>query len=231
MQPRDVRRTHQLRRLLASGVVAGAVLATFACGGASSGPSAPAATPSPTAAVRPTPPAVPDSWATWVHANHVPIRSTSATDTDFADLRALKDVIGERSLVQLGESGHGVGEFDSVKGRLIRFLHEEMGFDVIAFESGLYECFRADEQSSGLDAASTMRNSIFGVWHAEETLPLFEYLRVAKATSRPLTLAGFDTQFSTGRKADRAADLASLIAAIDPVLAEEARAWTWSWRA
>jgi len=220
----DVRRTHHLRRLLVSGIVGGVVLATLGCGGSSSGPLAPAATPSPAAAVRPTPPVVPDAWAAWVLANHFPIRSTSATDADFADLRALKEVIGERSLVQLGESGHGVGEFDSVKVRLIRFLHEEMGFDVIAFESGLYECSRADQQASQLDAASTMRNSIFGVWHTDETLPLFEYLRATKATSRPLTLAGFDTQFSAGRPSDRAADLASLIASMDPVLAEEARA-------
>ncbi len=207
--------------LLVSGLVAGALLATVTCG---RDPSTPATSPSPAAAARPVPPPVPDAWAAWVEANHFPVRSVSATDTDFTDLQFLRTVIGARSLVQIGESSHGVGEFDSVKVRLIRFLHEEMGFDVIAFESGLYECFRADEQASRLDAATTMRNSIFGVWHAEETLPLFEYLRTTKATGRPLTLAGFDTQFSPSARSDRAADLAPLIAAIDPLLAEEARA-------
>jgi erythromycin esterase len=130
-------------------------------------------------------------------------------------------VIGPRRLVQLGESGHGVAEFDSTKVRLIRFLHEEMGFDVIAFESGLYECFRADERVGELSASGLMHSSIFGVWSAEETLPLFDYLKSTRDTARPLTLAGFDTQFSTALKA-RPADLRDLLAVIDPGVAADA---------
>ena len=50
--------------------------------------------------------------------------------------------------MQLGESGHGVREFNLAKVRLIRFLHEEMGFDVLAFESGLFECWQAERMHS-----------------------------------------------------------------------------------
>ena len=77
------------------------------------------------------------AWDQWVRSNHYTVRSLTSTRTD--DLQFLKKVIGNRRLVQLGESGHGVREFNIAKVRLIRFLHEEMGFDVIAFESGLFE--------------------------------------------------------------------------------------------
>jgi erythromycin esterase-like protein len=50
------------------------------------------------------------AWIAWTRANHFPIASIVSTpQDDFADLRFFKDVIGERRLVQLGESGHGVG--------------------------------------------------------------------------------------------------------------------------
>jgi erythromycin esterase len=209
-------------------VAASGWLGVASCGGSPSAPGAnPSATASPASAGvrrRPAPPPVQGAWDEWVRAHHSAIRSVSAADTDFADLQFLEDAIGARSLLQLGESGHGVAEFDSVKARLIRFLHEEMGFDVIAFESGLYECFRADELAAEVDPLSTMRASIFPVWHADETLTLFEYLKATKATGRPLTLAGFDTQFSTIPYAGRAEDLAMLIGAVDPAFAEEARA-------
>jgi erythromycin esterase len=208
---------------LGRGLGAGAaLLAALACGG--SPPSSPAGQPPPTGRVRPALPAVPAEWAAWVQANQFPIRSTSAADTNFDDLQFLKGVLGERRLVQLGESGHGVAEFDSVKVRLIQFLHQQMGFDVIAFESGLWECHRADELAGDLSAESLMRQCIFGVWHTEETLPLFEYIKSTRVAGRPLTLAGFDTQFSSSSMNARPAELRALLEAVDPALAESAYA-------
>ena len=56
--------------------------------------------------------------------------------------------------MQLGESGHGVAEFNHAKVRLIKFLHQQMGFDVIAFESGLFECFNADRHGGRAHGAA-----------------------------------------------------------------------------
>jgi hypothetical protein len=88
--------------------------------------------------INPAPPAVPQAWTQSVTAEAQPLRSLSAAR--YEDLKFLDDRLSGVRLVQLGESGHGVREFSQAKIRLIKYLHEHLGFDVIAFESGLYEC-------------------------------------------------------------------------------------------
>jgi erythromycin esterase len=161
------------------------------------------------------------AWIAWTRANHFPIASVVSTpQDDFADLRFFKNVIGERRLVQLGESGHGVGQFDSAKVRLIKFFHEQMGFDVIAFESSIYECFAANTNAT--NPVDMLQRSIFTVWATEEVLPLFDYIQATQRSDHPLLLAGFDTQISSPRGvADRPAFLRRVIAAIDSGYADE----------
>src|SRR5688572_1849727 len=115
-------------------------------------------------------------WITWLREHHHPLRPPAAAATDdFADLQFLKAVLDARRIVQIGESHHSVAEYGAIKTRLIKFLHQEMGFDVLAFESSIYECFAADlRQLSPTDALFA---TIFGVWAFEEVLPLFEYLK------------------------------------------------------
>jgi erythromycin esterase len=131
----------------------------------------------------------------WVKGNAKPIRSLGATD--FSDLRLLAPLLRDKRIVQLGESGHGVAEFSMAKVRLIKYLHEELGYDVMAFESGLFECDRAQRAIATLSATDLMRNCIFGVWQAREVVPLFQYIKETQNTTRPLVLAGFDEQMSS----------------------------------
>ena len=68
------------------------------------------------------------------------------------------------------------------------------------------------------------------MWHADETLPLFEYLKEARSSSRPLTLAGFDTQFSsTSAAAERPAEFRELLAPLDGEWARQPSSSTRSW--
>ena len=156
------------------------------------------------------------AWTTWARANHHPIASVQQFDGDtFSDLQFFKTVLHDRRIVQLGESGHGVAEFNHAKVRLIKFLHQQMGFDVMAFESGLYECYNANRADNS--AVMTMRSCIFGVWHTEEVRALFDYIKETQQTARPLVLAGFDTQMSSSiGNAARPAFFANLVRVIDP---------------
>jgi erythromycin esterase len=138
----------------------------------------------------------PASWIAWTRDHHSPIASIAANPNDtYADLEFLRGVLDGRRIVELGESGHGVAEFSQAKIRLIKFMHERMGFDVLAFESGLFECYMANQLTGS--GAQMMQSSIFGVWFTEDVKALFEYIKQTQQTERPLILAGFDTQTSS----------------------------------
>jgi erythromycin esterase len=169
----------------------------------------------------PSPAQTDESWVRWVRANEHPIRSLTSRQPD--DLRFLEPLLAGKRIVQLGESGHGVREFDLVKVRLIRYLHEELGYDVIAFESGLYDCWSANQRMSQMTSLTLMRHCPFGVWHTAEVLPLFDYIKSTQATAHPLTLAGFDIQVSSPENASAPTLLGTVIASQDLAYATRIR--------
>jgi erythromycin esterase len=160
------------------------------------------------------PPAPSDSRVDWLRANAVRIRSISPEDRDFSDLQPLKKILGDSRVVLLGEQSHGDGSVFLAKTRLIQFLHEEMGFDVLAFESGLFDCRRAWEAlQAGEDPVAAVRRGVFGIWtRSEQVIPLMEYLGRRVRTQRPLELVGFDNQFTASASRDFVvADLADYL--------------------
>lgn len=88
-------------------------------------------------------------------------------DEDFSDLEPLLDAIGSARVVQLGEPSHGAGSAFAAKVRLIKFLHQRMGFDVLAWESGLYDVESSEAGlRAGVDAVASAQRGIFPVWSA-----------------------------------------------------------------
>lgn len=66
-----------------------------------------------------------------------PIKSYNANTSSFEDLEPIGKAIGERKIVFLGEPSHGDGGAIQMKTRLVKYLHEKKGFDVILFENDL----------------------------------------------------------------------------------------------
>ena len=85
----------------------------------------------------------PDEQA-WLAENHRPIRSISF-DGDFSDIEFLAQELEGKRIVQLGESSHGTAEFSAVKVRVIKYLHEQLAYNVIAFESSIAGCHIQDQ--------------------------------------------------------------------------------------
>lgn len=139
----------------------------------------------------------------WLQTNSIPIRTIAPADTNFSDLAALGAAIGNSRVVMLGEQSHGDGPVFLMKTRLIKYLHERMNFDVLAFESGLYDMKQAwDFMQKGEDPLIAARRGIFGVWSgSEQLLPLLDYVGERSKTNRPLELAGFDSQISVPARA------------------------------
>jgi len=138
----------------------------------------------------------------WLDRHAVEVRTLSM-DGPLDDLDAFRKHLRGVRVVQLGENTHGDGAAFAAKCRLIRWLHEHMGFDVVAFESGLFECDRATRLlKPGADPVEVMRASIFPIWHAVQVVPLFRYLVAQSATRNPMALTGFDIRTS-GRDAEK----------------------------
>ena len=137
----------------------------------------------------------------WLSRNAPAIRSIDPTveHDGFADLEPLKAAIGNARVVVLGEQSHGDGATFLAKGRLIKFLHQRMGFDVLAWEAGLFNAHDMDaavrDRTVPIDDA--MGRGLFPIWAlSAQVRPVFDYARSVAGTRRPLEMAGFDHQFS-----------------------------------
>lgn len=161
------------------------------------------------------------SWATWIQEHNHPIRSL--VSNDFSDLQFLKPLLQGKRLVQLGEGWHGMRENSQMKVRLIKFLHQEMGFDVLAWESPIYGCYSANDQIGRETPYQLMQRCAYGVWWTSEVQDMFEYLVEARDAGNPLTLAGFDIQEKLGltHVSERPAFLRGVVARVDPDYADE----------
>lgn len=94
-----------------------------------------------------------------------PIKSIDPNELNFQDLNVLKEAIGEASLVLLGEQDHGDAPTFLAKTRIIKFLHQEMDFDVLVFESdfiGINQTW--DLAKAGEGSLDGYRNNIYPLW-------------------------------------------------------------------
>ncbi len=116
-------------------------------------------------------------------------------DSSYGDLKPLKEMIGDKRIVFLGEAQHTFGELISDKIRVMKFLCEQMGFNTVAFESGIYDLDKAwSTIKKGGNVEAAIHQSIFSIWtRQEEFRPFTEYINKHRDS---LLLLGFDNQFS-----------------------------------
>jgi erythromycin esterase len=135
----------------------------------------------------------------WLNTHATQVRTLDMYPKDMSDLAPLKAAIGDAQVVLLGEQSHGDGASFAAKSRLIKFLHEEMGFDVLAWESGMDEMRRADEaMAAGKPVDDLHGIGLFGIWSvSQQCRELLEYVRKERTGEHPLMLAGFDDQVTT----------------------------------
>ena len=144
-------------------------------------------------------PEAPDAIQSWLAANAKALRTLDFEDEDFSDLKPLASAIGTARVVQLGEPSHNAGTCFAAKARIIRFLHQHMGFDVLVWESGIYDVEVAEAAlRSGEDPSVAAQRGILRNWAgSEECRPLFAYAQQSHATARPLVMAGFDASLTS----------------------------------
>ncbi len=113
------------------------------------------------------------------------------------DFSAIKKAIGNRRIVALGESTHGSGTYYHLKSELVKYLHKEMGFEVLAMESGLGDTYLAYANIDTLSGKQLRDYSVFGNFRANEANGLFDYIKSQQDSPSPLNYIGYDTQASS----------------------------------
>ncbi|RDW20480.1 erythromycin esterase family protein [Oceanobacillus chungangensis] len=129
-----------------------------------------------------------NDYTNWVKDHSYGINDLATSK--FEDFSFLEEVISEKRIVWLGENGHGIREHNLLKNKVVHYLYHKMGFKVIAFESGLTECYTSNYVKDELSAKQLLDKSIFSLWKTEETYPLFGLIK----DNRELKLIGFDFQ-------------------------------------
>ena len=110
----------------------------------------------------------------------------------FENLSGLKESLKDVEIIAIGENTHGLGEIFSAKTELVKFLHRELGFDLILFESGFGDGALAWEK---IDSLSTKEyTGIFSsnfYYNSEEIENLVSYVKLQNGKLR---IQGFDCQ-------------------------------------
>lgn len=130
-------------------------------------------------------------------SNHMlKLNSVDPEDVDFSDLLPLRENLKGVRIVLLGEASHFDGTDFLAKTRLIRFLHSELGFDILAFEAGIYQMRLAWETlRAGVDPQKAFSKGAFWIWaRSVQVEPLVRYVSHLLSTDRPLEFAGIDNQ-------------------------------------
>ncbi len=113
------------------------------------------------------------------------------------DFSKLKDVLKNRRIVALGESSHGLGEYYALKSALVMYLHQELGYEVLAMEGGLGDINLAYSDIDTISPKNLRDYTLFGNFKAQEVDTLFRYIKETSTSKKPLQYAGYDTQFSS----------------------------------
>jgi erythromycin esterase len=134
----------------------------------------------------------------YVKQNSVEIRNNEPDSVDFSDLESIGNSIADSRIVFLGEQDHGDAPAFLAKTRLIKYLHEKKGFNVLAFESDFFGLnFGWDNLPKTKNNIDTfLLRNIFPIWtlcDACENL-FYNYVPQTFTAQNPLQISGFDNQ-------------------------------------
>jgi len=134
----------------------------------------------------------------YVKKNAVPIESIDPAANNYSELEPLGNAIGDAKVVMLGEQDHGDAPTFLAKTRIIKYLHEKKGFNIIAFESDFFGLNIGWDNitKETNEVESFIRKNIYPIWtHCDACAHLlYNYIPNSYKTTAPLVVSGFDSQ-------------------------------------
>lgn len=129
------------------------------------------------------------------HENIIKLNSIAPNNCQFDNFKPLEKTLNNVRVVMLGEPSHCEGNIMEMNIEIIKHLHEEMGFNTIAFESGFYDLYKAQKIiDAGGPVEDAVRNSIFPIWTS--TCEFQEFIKYIYENREKLKIIGFDCQLS-----------------------------------
>lgn len=111
------------------------------------------------------------------------------------DFAFLKSEMGNAQIVMLGESTHFDGNVFEMKSKIIKYLFEELGFKTIAFESGIYDVWKAQMNiKNGGSVPESLKKSLYPIWSKKEEFKSF--ITFLEQNKNEVKIFGFDNQIS-----------------------------------
>ena len=104
----------------------------------------------------------------------------------------LSHIFEDIEILLLGEPNHGSREIFLLRNSLIKYLHEQHGFDVVLLESGMGELINVELHKATM-TPQQMTNGLFGGWRTSQFVDLMKYIQ-----TNSLSIAGFDVQRTGG---------------------------------
>lgn len=126
------------------------------------------------------------------------ISAISAKDNNFNDLTPIGKSIGEADIVLLGEPSHGDGGAMQMKTRLVKYLHEQKGFDVLLFEADLYAImFSLTNVKNTANIDRIAKENIYTCWsESKVSEDLWNYYKSELLGANPIYIGGIDVRHS-----------------------------------
>lgn len=113
------------------------------------------------------------------------------------------DPIADKTIIGLGEATHGTAEFFNAKHRIFKYLVENHGYKIFAFEADFGESILINEAvqaGSKSRIKHLMKNMHFWTWKTKEVERLLEWMcdyNVGKPAEEKVHYVGVDCQYNT----------------------------------
>ncbi|TDD24445.1 erythromycin esterase family protein [Nonomuraea diastatica] len=137
----------------------------------------------------------------WLRRHAAPLAGIDPA-APLTDLAALRPMLGDASVVGLGESTHGAAEETRLKHRTLRYLVEELGFRSIAWEEDWTVGLEVDDYlRTGKGDVNTLVRKMARTWRTREVADVLGWLRAYNAThDEQVRFVGVEC-FATGPRA------------------------------
>ena len=91
------------------------------------------------------------------------IKSLSMDDTNYNDLKIFDTILLGNKVLMLGENTHDDGQTLRAKSRLIKYLHENLGYNIVLYEAGQYDTWIMNEEMNEHKKSKIVTDSVGGL--------------------------------------------------------------------